>query len=57
MSVIGRRAMIGDGAEVQGSIIGDGAQVGSRAKLKNCFVAEGFQVPEAVIAEGNFFGF
>jgi ADP-glucose pyrophosphorylase len=49
--------MIGDGAEVQGSIIGDGAQVGSRAKLKNCFVAEGFQVPEAVIAEGNFFGF
>jgi mannose-1-phosphate guanylyltransferase len=57
MSVIGRGAVIGDGAEVIGSIIGDGAQIGARAKLTNCFVSDGFQVPEALIADGNFFGF
>jgi len=40
-----------------GSVIGDGAQIGARAKLTNCFVAADFQVPEAIIADGNFFGF
>jgi mannose-1-phosphate guanylyltransferase len=56
-SIIGRKTIVGESAEIFGSVIGDDAEVGARSKLTNCFVAQGFKVPIGVIADGNFFGY